>query len=68
MKSMNNFKKRLVAKLEESVVRLESEIKQLESIRCDREEYKENVRKVKVLRLMKSGTEKAITKWKADLV
>ena len=65
---MNNFRQRLIARLEVTVVKLENEIKELESIRCGREEYKENVRKVKVLRLMKSGTEKAILKHKAALV
>lgn len=68
MKSkLNSFKQRLVTKLEASVVKLEDEIKQLESIRCGREEYKENVRKIKVLKLRKGGAEKAITKYKADL-
>ena len=65
---MNDFKKRFVARLEESVVRLESEIKELSGIRCGRDDYKENVRKIKVLKLRKAGAEKAITKWKADLV
>ena len=32
------------------------------------EEYKENVRKIKVLKLRKGGAEKAITRWKADLI
>jgi hypothetical protein len=67
MKSINNLKQRLVARLEERVKELENEIKQLESIRCGREEYKENVRKVKILKLRKGGAEKAITKYKADL-
>lgn len=65
---MNNMRQRLIAKLEASVVKLESEIKELESIRCGREEYKENVRKIKILKLRKSGCEKAITKHKAALV
>lgn len=65
---MNDLKKRLVARLEESVAMLENEIKELESIRCGREEYKENVRKIKVLKLRKGGAEKAITKHKAALV
>jgi hypothetical protein len=68
MNSLNEFKKRLVARLEESVERLNSEIKELGSIRCSREEYKENVRKIKVLKLRKGGAEKAITRWKADLI
>ena len=68
MKRMNDLKKRLVARLEESVAMLENEIKELESIRCGREEYKENVRKIKVLKLRKGGAEKAITKHKAALV
>jgi hypothetical protein len=67
MKSINNLKQRLAARLEERVKELENEIKQLESIRCGREEYKENVRKVKILKLRKGGAEKAITKYKADL-
>lgn len=65
---MNNFKKRLITRLEERVRELDIEIKQLESIRCGREEYKENVRKAKVLKLRKDGAEKAITRWQADLV
>lgn len=69
MKSrMNNMRQRLIAKLEASVVKLESEIKELESIRCGREDYKENVRKIKILKLRKSGCEKAIVKHKAALV
>jgi hypothetical protein len=67
MKSINNLKQRLAARLEERVKELENEIKQLESIRCGREEYKENVRKIKILKLRKGGAEKAITKYKADL-
>lgn len=62
------MRQRLIAKLEASVVKLESEIKELESIRCGREEYKENVRKIKILKLRKFGAEKAITKHKAALV
>lgn len=65
---MNNLKKRLITRLEESVKKLDIEIKRLESIRCGREEYKENVRKAKVLKLRKGGAEKAITRWQADLV
>lgn len=68
MNSLNEFKKRLVARLEESVERLDSEIKELGSTCCGREEYKENVRKIKVLKLRKGGAEKAITRWKADLI
>lgn len=64
---MNNLKQRLVARLIARVTELESEIKLLESSRCGREEYKENVRKIKVLKLRKCGAEKAITKWKASL-
>lgn len=64
---MNNLRQRLIAGLEAVVTKLESEIKELESIHCGREEYKENVRKVKVLRLRKGGAEKAITKYKAAL-
>jgi cell shape-determining protein MreC len=67
MKSINNLKQRLAARLEERVKELENEIKQLESVRCGREEYKENVRKIKILKLRKGGAEKAITKYKADL-
>lgn len=67
MNSMNNLKQRLATRLEVRVMELENEIKQLESIRCGREEYKENVRKVKILKLRKAGAEKAITKYKADL-
>ena len=65
---MNNIRRRLIASLEAKAVELESEIKKLESIRCGREEWKENVRKVKVLKLRKFGAEKAITKHKAALV
>ncbi|MBQ2922678.1 MAG: hypothetical protein IJE60_06295 [Tyzzerella sp.] len=65
---MNNLRQRLIASLEASVVKLEGEIKALESVRCGREEYKENVRKIKVLKLRKFGAEKAITKHKAALV
>ena len=65
---MNNMRRRLIAKLENAVVELESEIKELESIRCGREEYKENVRKIKILKLRKGGCEQAITKHKAALV
>lgn len=68
MKSINDFRQRLITKLEASVVKLESEIKELESIRCGREEYKENVRKIKILKLRKGGCEKAIVKHKAALV
>lgn len=67
MNKLNNLKKRLVARLEEKVEEFDIKIKQLESIRCGREEYKENVRKIKVLKLRKGGAEKAIAKWKADL-
>lgn len=65
---MNNMRQRLIARLEASVVELEGEIKELESIRCGREEYKENVRKIKVLKLRKGGCEQAITRHKAALV
>ena len=65
---MNNMRQRLIAKLEASVVKLEGEIKGLESIRCGREEYKENVRKIKILKLRKGGCEQAITRHKAALV
>lgn len=65
---MNNMRQRLIAKLEASVVKLEGEIKELESIRCGREEYKENVRKIKILKLRKGGCEQAITRHKAALV
>ena len=65
---MNNIRQRLIAKLEAKAVELESGIKELESIRCGREEWKENVRKIKVLKLRKFGAEKAITKHKAALV
>jgi hypothetical protein len=67
MKSMN-IRRRLIANLEARAIGLESEIKELESIRCGREEWKENVRKIKVLKLRKGGCEKAITKHKAALV
>ena len=65
---MNNIRQRLIASLEARVVTLDSEIKGLESIRCGREEYKENVRKIKILKLRKGGAEKAITRHKAALV
>lgn len=65
---MNNMRQRLIAKLEASVTKLESEIKELESIRCGREEYKENVRKIKILKLRKGGCEQSITRHKAALV
>lgn len=65
---MNNIRQRLIAGLEAAVVKLENEIKELESLRCGREEYKENVRKIKVLKLRKFGAEKAIAKHKAALV
>lgn len=68
MNKLNNLRQRLIAKLEESVAMLESEIKELESIRCGREEYKENVRKIKILKLRKGGCEEAITRHKAALV
>jgi hypothetical protein len=68
MKSMNNLRQRLIAGLEVAVAKLDNEIKTLESIRCGREEYKENVRKIKILKLRKFGAEKAITKHKAALV
>jgi hypothetical protein len=58
----------MIANLEVAVIKLENEIKELESIRCGREEYKENVRKIKVLKLRKGGAEKAITKYKVALV
>lgn len=64
---MNNLRQRLIARLEAAVVKLDNEIKELESIRCGREEYKENVRKIKVLKLRKGGAEKSITKHKAAL-
>lgn len=65
---MNNMRQRLIARLENAVVELDGEIKVLESIRCGREEYKENVRKIKILKLRKGGCEQAITKHKAALV
>lgn len=65
---MNNMRQRLIAGLEIAVEKLENEIKELERIRCGREEWKENVRKIKVLKLRKFGAEKAITKHKAALV
>lgn len=69
MKSkMNNIRQRMIASLEAKAIELENEIKKLESIRCGREEWKENVRKIKVLKLRKFGAEKAITKHKAALV
>ena len=67
MKSMD-IRRRLIASLEVTVTKLEDEIKKLESIRGGREEWKENVRKIKVLKLRKFGAEKAITKHKAALV
>jgi hypothetical protein len=67
MKSMN-IRRRLIASLEARAIELEGEIKELESIRCGREEWKENVRKIKILKLRKFGAEKAITKHKAALV
>jgi hypothetical protein len=68
MKSMNNMRQRLIARLENAVVGIEGEIKELESIRCGREEWKENVRKIKILKLRKGGCEQAITRHKAALV
>lgn len=69
MKSkVNNLRQRLIANLEAKAIELEGEIKKLESIRCGREEWKENVRKIKVLKLRKGGCEQAITKHKAALV
>jgi hypothetical protein len=69
MKSkMNNLRQRLIAGLEVAVAKLDNEIKTLESIRCGREEYKENVRKIKILKLRRFGAETAITKHKATLV
>ena len=65
---MNNMRRRLIASLEAKAIELEGEIKKLESIRCGREEWKENVRKIKVLKLRKGGCEQAITKHKAALV
>ena len=65
---MNNIRQRLITSLEAKAIELEGEIKKLESIRCGREEYKENVRKIKILKLRKGGCEKAITKHKAALV
>lgn len=65
---MNNIRQRMIASLEAKAIELENEIKKLESIRCGREEWKENVRKIKVLKLRKFGAEKAITKHKAALV
>ena len=58
----------MIASLEAKAIELENEIKELESIRCGREEWKENVWKIKVLKLRKFGAEKAITKHKAALV
>lgn len=63
-----NIRRRLIVSLEARVIELDNEIKKLESIRCGREEWKENVRKIKVLKLRKFGAEKAITKHKAALV
>lgn len=68
MKNTNNLKKCLIVRLEEKIEELNIEIKRLESTRCGREEYKENMRKVKILKLRKSGAKNAITKWKAALV
>ena len=65
---MNNLRQRLIVRLEAAVAMLDNEIRKIESIRCGREEYKENVRKIKVLKLRKGGAEKAITKHKAALV
>ena len=65
---MNNLRQRLIASLEAKAIEIESKIKELESIRCGREEWKENVRKIKILKLRKFGAEKAITKHKAALV
>lgn len=65
---MNNLRQRLIVSLEAAVTKLTNEIKELESIRCGREEYKENVRKIKILKLRKGGCEQAITKHKAALV
>jgi hypothetical protein len=65
---MNNLRRRLIASLEAAVAMLENEIKKIESIRCGREEWKENVRKIKVLKLRKFGAEQAIIKHKAALV
>ena len=65
---MNNLRQRLIIGLEAAVTKLDNEIKELESIRCGREEYKENVRKIKILKLRKLGAEKAITRYKAALV
>lgn len=65
---MNNMRQRLIANLEAKAIELEGEIKKLESIRCGREEWKENVRKIKILKLRKGGCEQAITKHKAALV
>lgn len=65
---MNNIRQRMIASLEAKAIELENEIKKLESIRCGREEWKENVRKIKILKLRKFGAEKAITKHKAALV
>lgn len=63
-----NIRRRLIASLEAKAIELEDEIKELESIRCGREEWKENVRKIKVLKLRKGGCEQAITKHKAALI
>lgn len=54
--------------MERRALELENEIKEIESIRCGREEYKENVRKVKILKLRKGGLDKAIARHKAALV
>ena len=63
-----NIRRRLIASLEAKAIELEGEIKELESIRCGREEWKENVRKIKVLKLRKGGCEQAITRHKAALI
>lgn len=63
-----NIRRRLIVSLEARAIELDNEIKKLESIRCGREEYKENVRKIKILKLRKGGCEQAITKHKAALV
>ena len=68
MNNMNNIRRRLITSLEAAVTMIDTEIRKLESIRCGREEWKENVRKIKVLKLRKFGAEKAITKHKAALV
>lgn len=65
---MNNVRQRFITLMEGIALKLENEIKKLENIRCGREEYKENVRKVKVLKLRKGGIDKAIARHKAALV